>query len=76
MPTIDPEQMKPLIDEIMKWTCKCKELEVQSKDATGDVAEAYILIHKDYLWKLQAKIGKLYYYVCGSEEMNPFDEPL
>lgn len=31
--------------------------------ATGEVKDAYHLIYKDNLWKLQKKIGQLWYYV-------------
>jgi hypothetical protein len=33
-------------------------------DSTGEVKYAYYLIYKDNLWKLQRKIGQLWYYVC------------
>ncbi len=32
--------------------------------ATGEVKEAYGLIYRDSLWRLQRKIGQLWYYVC------------
>jgi hypothetical protein len=32
--------------------------------STGEVKDAYHLIYRDNLWKLQKKIGQLWYYVC------------
>ena len=34
------------------------------EQTTGEVKEAYHLIYKDTLWKLQQKIGQLWFYVC------------
>lgn len=31
--------------------------------STGEVKDAYYLIYKDNLWKMQKKIGQLWYYV-------------
>lgn len=32
--------------------------------STGEVKYAYYLIYRDNLWKLQKKIGQLWFYVC------------
>lgn len=58
---------------VMEWTIKCKEMEACMNGSVGEVANAYALVHKDYKWKLSQKIGQLWFYVCGSEEMNPFE---
>ena len=44
-------------------------MEVDSNKAkwattTGEVKEAHGLIYRDSLWRLQRKIGQLWYYVC------------
>ena len=43
--------------------------------STGEVKEAYALIHNDAVWKLQKKVGQLWYYVCGSP-IVPFTQTL
>jgi hypothetical protein len=75
MPRFNIEEMKALYDDIMIWSEKVMEMEKLAADATGETKAAYAIVHKDYLWKIQRKIGQLWYYVCGSDDMNPFEEP-
>ena len=74
MTTLNREKLDALIDEIKMWASKCEEMEAQMKSATGEVSQAYALVHRDYMWKIQNKIGRLWYYVCGCAEMSPFEE--
>jgi len=74
MPVINVDDMEMLMRDVMEWTIKCKEMEACMNGSVGEVANAYALIHKDYKWKLSQNIGKLWFYVCGSEDMNPFEK--
>jgi hypothetical protein len=75
MPRFSKDELKTLYDEIMVWAEKVEEMDRLAADATGETRSAYAIVHKDYLWKIQRKIGQLWYYVCGSDDMNPFEEP-
>lgn len=72
MPGLTVNDMKALVDDVLEWTKKCEEMETMMKEATGDMAKAYASVHADYKWKIKQKIGKLWFYVCGSDDMNPF----
>jgi hypothetical protein len=72
MTNLRVSEMKALMDEVMEWTRKCEEMEMLAKDTTGETANAYASVHTDYKWKLKQKIGKLWFYICGSDDMNPF----
>jgi len=76
MPRFQIEEMKALYDDVMMWAEKVMEMEKLANEATGETKAAYAIVHKDYLWKIQRKIGQLWYYVCGTDEMNPFEEPI
>lgn len=43
------------------------------ENTTGEVKEAYSTIYKDNLWKLQRKIGQLWYYVL-EQPIIPIEE--
>ena len=42
---------------------------------TGEVKDAYHLIYKDSLWRLQKKIGQLWFYVC-EQQIVPMEETI
>jgi hypothetical protein len=69
---VSVSDLQRLTDAYMEWAHKLEQLEGEMKDSTGETKGAYCLVYNDYLWKLQAKIGQLWYYVCGTEIMNPF----
>jgi hypothetical protein len=71
---INRDEMKQLMGVILTWTEKCEEMEGCWINCVGEAKEAFALVHKDYLWKLQRSIGQLWFYVCGSEDLNPFDD--
>ena len=75
MPRFSINELRQLYDEVMLWAEKVEEMERLANEATGETRSAYAIVHKDYLWKIQRKIGQLWYYVCGSDDMNPFEEP-
>ena len=69
------DKVRALCDIFYEWAVKCDEMRELAKTATGETKEAYALVYRDYLWKLQAKAGQLWFYVCGDEGMNPFTLP-
>lgn len=74
MPRFSINQLRHLFNEVMDMAEKVEEMEKLANEATGETRSAYAIVHKDYLWKIQHKIGKLWYYVCGSDDMNPFED--
>jgi hypothetical protein len=73
MPGFEMAELEDLLLKVMESAIKCKELEKTADDSTtGETTIAYATVHKDLKWKLSTSIGKLWYYVCGAEEMNPF----
>lgn len=75
MPRFSINQLRALYDEVMMWAEKVEEMEKLAEEATGETRSAYAIVHKDYLWKIQRKVGQLWYYISGSDDMNPFEEP-
>ena len=73
MPRFSINELRGLYDEVMAWAEKVEEMERLANEATGETRSAYAIVHKDYLWKIQRKIGELWYYVCGTDVMNPFE---
>jgi hypothetical protein len=76
MPRFSINELSALFDDILEMAEKVEELDKLAETTTGDTRSAYAIVHKDYLWKIQRKIGQLWYYVCGSDDMNPFEEPI
>lgn len=74
MPRFSINQLRHLFNEVMDMAEKVEEMEKLANEATGETRSAYAIVHKDYLWKIQRKIGQLWYYVCGSDDMNPFED--
>jgi len=69
---LDVGKMKELMREVLIWATKCEELKVAHNSAEGETKNAFALVHRDFLWKLQRKIGRLWFYICGSKDMSPF----
>ena len=76
MPRFSINELRGLYDEVMAWAEKVEEMERLANEATGETRSAYAIVHKDYLWKIQRKVGQLWYYVCGSDVMDPFEAPI
>ena len=70
---LDIERMKELMREVLIWTKKCEELKIAHDSAVGETKQAYAMVHRDFLWKIQRKVGRLWFYICGSKDMSPFD---
>jgi len=74
MATLDPEQVTELCADLIRWVEKCKEMELICKDASPEMKEHYSMVYKDYQWRVQNRTGRLWYYVCGAENMNPWKD--
>jgi len=73
MPGFEMSELEDLLLKVMESAIKCKELQTTADESTtGETKIAYATVHNDLKWKLTQSIGKLWYYVCGSEDMNPF----
>lgn len=73
MPRFSKEEMKKLCDEVLVWAEKVEEIEEAARDTTGETKSAYAIVHKDFLWKIQRKVGSLWHYLCECDEMLPFE---
>ena len=73
MPTLNDVDMKALMSEVLDAVERATEIKAEWDKATGDEEKAaYGVVHRDFLWKIQQKIGQLWFYVCGCEDLNPF----
>ena len=68
-----PSECEELMKEFMVWVLKCDEMKKLCDTATGETKEAYAAVYRDFLWKLQARAGKLFFYLTGRSELNPFE---
>lgn len=73
MTTLQVDELKKLMDDVMEWAKKSEEMEKLHNESTGESKSAYAMVHRDFLWKTQRKIGQLWFYVCGSADLNPFE---
>jgi hypothetical protein len=71
--SLTKEEVERLATVFVEWTARIQSLEHEMATTSGEVRAAYTLIRNDYLYKLQAKVGQLYHYVCGVADMNPYD---
>ena len=69
---LDIEKVEVIMREVLIWVKKCEELKVAHSSAVGEAKSAYALVHRDFLWKIQRKVGRLWFYICGSKDMSPF----
>jgi hypothetical protein len=75
MPRFSVDEIRQFNDEVMEWAKKVEELAKLANEATGENRSAYAIVHKDFLWKIQRKIGQLWCYVSIADDINPFEEP-
>ena len=76
MPRFSKDELVALFSDVLVWAEKVEEMDKMASDATGDTKGAYAIVHKDYLWKIQRKIGQLWFYVSGTDDMSPFEETI
>ena len=69
------EMLKTLFCEVMELQVRCEMLEFMVAQASPEMKVHYGECWKDCHWRLCSTIGKLWYYVCGTEEMNPWRKP-
>lgn len=72
---LSSERLKTITDDLHKWTALCEAFRGQLQETTGETRIGYAAVYNDYLWKLKLSTQKLWYYLAGCEELNPF-EPL
>lgn len=73
MPRFNKDQLVAFFSDITAIAEKIAELEKEIENTTGETRGAYAIVHKDFLWKIQKKIGELWFYTCGVEDFNPFE---
>lgn len=66
------EQLKGLLEEILVLSDKAEQIEKMAEEATGDTYIQYSAVHRDLRWKIQSRLGRVWYFVCGVKEMSPF----
>lgn len=66
------ERIKDIMTEMNKWAHNCKALREQMENATGETRLAYSAVYNDYLWKLKLTTQRLWFYLAGCDELNPF----
>ena len=67
------EELTTYFAEIIAIAEKIEGFEKEFESITGETREAYAIVYKDFLWKIQKKIGDLWNYSCGIETFNPFE---
>ena len=73
MPRFSKEQLTAYFADIIATAEKIEGFDKDIENATGETREAYVVVHKDLLWKIQKKIGDLWAHSCGIESVNPFE---
>jgi hypothetical protein len=63
--SLDSQKVRFLCEQFIIWAMKCDEMKKMAFESTGEVREAYALIYKDFLWKLQSKAGQLWFYAVS-----------
>jgi hypothetical protein len=58
---MDYSLIQEKLAEVMRHYAKVDEMESCWKVATGEVKDAFALITRDYLWKMNTAMGKLQY---------------
>lgn len=74
-PKLTKEKLKSLFCEVMELQVRCETFEFCAKNASPEMKHHYEACWKDCHWRLCSQIGKLWYYVCGTEQMNPWERP-
>ena len=74
MPRFSTAELREIYTEVLEFSEKIEELEKMASESVGETRSAYAIVHKDFLWKLQRKIGQLWWNVCNADDMNPFED--
>ena len=73
MKKLDSVRVKNAMTTVALYLDKCDDIRHSALQTTGETRQAFCVVYRDYLWKLQRLIGELWYSVCGVEELNPFE---
>jgi hypothetical protein len=66
-------RLKNFFYDVSMCAQQCENIRDQMANTSGEVKNAYAVIYNDNLHKLKMSIGKLWFYVTGCEELNPFE---
>jgi hypothetical protein len=72
MNSFSVKELRTLCDDLIDRATKMEDMERMANESVGETRNAYAIIHKDHLWKVQKKVGELWLYMCGCEGINPF----
>lgn len=67
------ERINNIMLEMNKWAHNCETLREQMEGTAGETKIAYSAVYNDYLWKLKLTTQRLWYYLAGCQELNPFE---
>ena len=73
--TLNTNDVRSLLTALSAMLSDVDYVKSKMDYSTGEVKDAYALIHNDAVWKLQKKVGQLWYYVCGAP-IVPFNQTL
>ena len=68
------ERIDAIMKEMSVWAHNCRVLNNQMIYSTGETRIAYTQIYNDFLWKLKLRTSRLWFYVSGCNELNPFKD--
>jgi hypothetical protein len=71
--TLEKDKLEAYFADIIALVEKAKDLKKEYDAATGETKGAYSLVYNDFLWKIQRECGRLHFYVCGIDSLNPFN---
>jgi hypothetical protein len=74
-PMLNTNDVRALLSAISAMMADVDYVKDKLNYSTGEVKDAYALIHNDAVWKLQKKVGQLWFYVCGAP-IVPFSQTL
>jgi hypothetical protein len=73
MPRFDKDEIKRICEEMNVLMDEVEKLDAEIPKSSGEVKSAYLLVHKEYLWKIQRKMGEMWFILGNADAPNPFD---
>ena len=73
MPRFNKDDIGKVDDEMVVLMVKVEELDSEIPKADGETKSAYMLVHKEYLWKIQRKIGEMWNIIGNADAHSPFE---
>ena len=71
--SLEKDQLEAYFADIIALVEKAKDLKKEYDGAIGETKSAYSIVYNDFLWKIQRECGRLHFYVCGIDSLNPFN---